>query len=41
MHGMNTIQIATVELTYLGCEGAERTEKAQVACEWEIKCYSA
>ena len=27
---MNTIQFATVELTYLGCEWAERTEKAQV-----------
>jgi len=38
---MNTIQTATVELTYLVCEGVERTEKAQVAFEWVIKCYIA
>jgi hypothetical protein len=36
---MNTIKFTTVELTYLGCEGAEWIEKAQVACEWAIKFY--
>jgi len=41
MDGMSTIQFATVELMYLGCEGAECTEKAHVAYEWVIKCYIA
>jgi len=41
MHGANTVQFATVELTYLGCEGAECNEKTQVASEWAVKSYSA